>query len=72
MGRHPQAAVRCLAGPGRLQLFANPQQPSWELPDAAGWTEETLQVVASNRGAIGFVEASKVDKRVRGVFQFDD
>ena len=29
--------------------------------------EETLQVVAANKGAIGFVEASRVDRRVRGI-----
>jgi len=33
--------------------------------------EETLEVVAANRGAIGFVEESKVDHRVRVVLRLD-
>ncbi|BDU73216.1 hypothetical protein [Mesoterricola silvestris] len=46
----------------RLYFSGQAQPPRQTLS-----AEETLQVVAMNRGAIGFVERSRVDRRVRTV-----
>ncbi len=43
--------------------FSGQAQPPRQTDDS----EETLEVVAANKSAIGFVEASKVDRRVRAV-----
>jgi hypothetical protein len=47
--------------------FSGQAQP----PRRTHTPEETLEVVGSNKSAIGFVEASKVDQRVRAVLQLD-
>jgi ABC-type phosphate transport system substrate-binding protein len=47
--------------------FSGQAQP----PRQTGSDEETLEVVAANKGAIGFVDASKVDRRVRAVLQLE-
>jgi len=47
--------------------FSGKAQP----PRQTDGPEETLEVVGSNRGAIGFVEESKVDRRVRVVLRLD-
>lgn len=43
--------------------FSGKAQP----PRQTDSTEETIRVVAANKGAIGFIEQSKLDPRVRGV-----
>jgi ABC-type phosphate transport system substrate-binding protein len=48
--------------------FSGQAQP----PRQAETAEELIQMVAANRGAIGFIEASKLDKRVKGVLRLDD
>jgi len=48
--------------------FSGKAQP----PRQTEGAEETLQVVAANKGAIGFVEASRLDHRVRGVLHLSD
>ncbi|WP_306600319.1 hypothetical protein [Geothrix sp. 21YS21S-2] len=47
--------------------FSGQAQP----PRQTGSAEETLRVVAANRGAVGFVEQSKVDRRVKPVLVLD-
>jgi ABC-type phosphate transport system substrate-binding protein len=47
--------------------FTGKAQP----PRQTGSPEETLEVVAANKGAIGFVEESRLDHRVRGVLRLD-
>jgi len=77
MGRQRRLANGALAlpveqiqpGPDRVRAywatlyFSGKAQP----PRQTESPEETLQVVAANKGAIGFVEASRVDRRVRGI-----
>ncbi len=58
--RMPVAQVRAYWA--RL-YFTGKAQP----PLQAGSAEETLGIVAANRGAIGFVERAKLDRRVRVV-----
>jgi ABC-type phosphate transport system substrate-binding protein len=43
--------------------FSGQAQP----PRQTASEEETLEVVAANKGAIGFVDSDKVDQRVKGV-----
>jgi len=47
--------------------FSGQAQPPRQTDSA----EETLQVVAANKGAIGFIEASQLDGRVRGVLMLE-
>jgi len=60
----PQPQVRAYWA--RL-YFSGQAQPPRQTESA----EETLQVVAANRGAIGFIEASRLDRRVRGVLRLE-
>jgi hypothetical protein len=47
--------------------FSGQAQP----PRQTDSPEETLEVVSANKSAIGFVEASRVDRRVRAVLLLD-
>jgi hypothetical protein len=48
--------------------FSGQAQPPLETSN----DDETLEVVAANKGAIGFVLASRVDRRVRGVLRLGE